>query len=196
MLAAVGLGHRFLRHKAILTHHIGYTRKGASIAQGMLEEPLYGAAFQGLATGINHALQEEVGLLELIEEEGIDLRKLAGGEVVLGNGLGTHDVETGEEPATTRGLLVGDTTGVDPHAEVGIHGLTILLVDGQGAQIRCTHSVAQGFVGRSGLIGRTNLLHHLRRDGSLLRLKGRSRHAAEEEGKGLFLHIQCIVYGK
>ena len=59
----------------------------------MLEEPFHGLISQGTLGGVDDALQEEVCLLQLVPEEGIDFGELERLETVFGKGLGTHHIQ-------------------------------------------------------------------------------------------------------
>ena len=77
----------------------------------MLEEPFYGLISQGTLGGVDDALQEEVCLLQLVPEEGIDFGELERLETVFGKSLGTHHIQPRKQPAAARRLLVGDAFG-------------------------------------------------------------------------------------
>ena len=88
-------------------------------------------------------MQEEVCLLQLVPEEGIDFGELERLETVFGKGLGTHHIQPRKQPATARRLLVGDTFGFYLDGEVGIHALHILLVECQFTDVIIAYGALQ-----------------------------------------------------
>ncbi len=130
----------------------------------MLEEPFYSLVGQGTLGCVDNALQEKIGLLQLVPKEGIDFGKLERLETVFGKGLGTHHVEPGEQPATAGRLLVGDASGLYLDGEVGIHTLHVLLVECQSADVVTAYGIAESLVGSRALITLLDLSKHFGAD--------------------------------
>ena len=201
VVAAVRLGHGFLGHEAVFAHDVGHSGEGAPVAQGVFEEPLHGLVLHPAAARVDDALQEEVGFLQLVPEEGVYLRELEGAESVPGQGLGAHHVQPREEPAAPGGLLVGDALGVDADGEVRVHLLQVVLVQGEGADAVVAYGVAQSPVGGRALVALADLFQHVGRDAAffqVLRLGGQSR-GQEDEGDELSFHIvykKCYVFSR
>ena len=72
-----------------------------------------------------------------------------------------QQVCAGEEPAPAALLLVADAGVGHFHAEVGVLGLRILLVDSHLLNADAADSVMQGLVGRGGSVAAPELLQHI-----------------------------------
>ena len=164
IFTAVCFGHGIFGNKAVFGNNVGHTSKGTPIAQRMLEEPFYGLISQGTLGGVDDALQEEVCLLQLVPEEGIDFGELERLETVFGKGLGTHHIQPRKQPATARRLLVGDAFGFYLDGEVGIHALHILLVECQFTDVIIAYGIAERLVGSRALITLLDLSKHFGAD--------------------------------
>ena len=160
MLAAVRFGHRLLRHQPVLAHDIRNPGKLAAVAERVLEQPLDRPILARCVAGVDNPLQEEVRLLQLIPEKTVVLRKLKGPQPVARNHAGAQHVQTREEPATARLLLVGDAFRRYPMREIGVDFALIRLVDDQLANIVVADRIAQRAVGRRILVGGTYPLQH------------------------------------
>ena len=163
------LGHHFGRHNTILGYEVGHSGIGTAIAQGMLHEPLHHLVGERTFASVDDALQEEVGLLQLVPKERVPLGKLARRPPMTGHSLGTQHIESREEPATAGRLLVGDTTRLHAVAEMSVKPATeILLAEGKGAHIIGRNGIHQRTVGRRTLINRSYPVKHLRSYAPLL----------------------------
>ena len=139
----------------------------SAVADGVLEEPLHLLVVDGLLVGVNHGLQEEVALLQLVVEEEVGLREV-GGQVVVADGLVSQHVHAGEHPAATAALLVGD--GLADHAvrEVRVKLGGIFVVHGQFGWAVVHHDVAQRLVAGVAAEPFFHLLHHLGGDAAVV----------------------------
>ena len=108
VFTAVCFRHSFFRHETVFRHDVGYSRKGTSVAQWMLEQPFHCLVVHRFTSRFNNSLQEQIGFFQLVPEERIYLRELQSWQVIACNGLGTHHVQSRKQPATARRLLVGD----------------------------------------------------------------------------------------
>ena len=102
------LGHYLSRDEAVLRDDVLYAGELAAVGERILEEPFDEFVVHRLGGVVDSCLEEEVALLELVVEEAVGLRELEVAEVELSDGASAHDVESGEEPAATAVLLVGD----------------------------------------------------------------------------------------
>ena len=123
-LVSVVAGPGFLLHlgwyKTILAYEVGHTGVCATIGQRILHEPLHLLVVNALATGVDDALKEEVGLLQLVVEEQMNLAELETCDAHLLHGLVSENVHASEHPATATALLVGDASVADIDGEVSI----------------------------------------------------------------------------
>ena len=169
VVGVVGLGHHVGRHEAVLVDEVGYAGELAAVADGVLEEPLHLLVVDGLLVGVDHGLQEEVALLQLVVEEEVGLRELeVGGQVVLADGLVAQHVHAGEHPAAATRLLVGDGLADDAVREMRVKLCCVLVVHGQLGGALVHHDVAQGFVAGAAAEAFLHLLHHLRGDAAVV----------------------------
>ena len=100
VLATVGLRHGTLGHKTVFGNDIRHSGECASVTQRMFQQPLHCFVVQRLFRSVDDALQEKVGLLQLVPKERIYLRELERPETIACKGFGTHHVQPCEEPAT------------------------------------------------------------------------------------------------
>ena len=128
----------------------------------MLKEPLNCFVAHRALAGVNDTLQEEVGFLQLIPKERIDFGELKRWEIVLGKCLGTHYVQSRKQPATSGGLLVCDTLGIDFNGEMCIHARQIVLIECQFADIIVANSIAECFIRSCSLVTLLDLFKHTR----------------------------------
>lgn len=96
-----------VREEAVLGDKVGDHVPLAAVADGGGKELLDEAAVEGVGGGVEHALEEVVGLLQLVPEEEVGLAELEVGEVVFAHERDAEYVGGGEEPAAARGALVG-----------------------------------------------------------------------------------------
>ena len=106
ILTAVRLGHHLFGYQAIFRDNVSHPGKRAAITQRIAEEPFHHFVIHRLFAGIDNALQEKIGLLQLIPEEVVVLRKFKRPQSIPGYCFGTHHVQPGEQPATARRLLI------------------------------------------------------------------------------------------
>ena len=169
VVGVVGLGHHVGRHQAVLVDEVGHAGELAAVADGVLEEPLHLLVVDGLLVGVDHGLQEEVALLQLVVEEEVGLRELeVGGQVVLADGLVAQHVHAGEHPAAATRLLVGDGLADDAVREVRVELGGVLIVHGQLGGALVHHDVAQGLVAGAAAEAFLHLLHHLGCDAAVV----------------------------
>lgn len=161
VLATVRFGHYVFGDKAVFAYDVGHAGESTAVTQRVVEQPLYHFVVHRFVAGVDNALQEKIRFLQLVEEERIGLRKLERAEIVAGDGLGTHHVQTGEEPAAAGRFLVGDAFGVHFDGEVRIHTFQVFLVESQFADVVVADGVADSLVSRGVLITLFNLLHHV-----------------------------------
>ena len=140
----------------------------------MVEEELHTRVINGLVGTINHALQHQVGFLELIVEEEIVVGELNGNRVaVTMSEIGPQHVEARVHPASPARPLVVDRLLGRLDAEVGVRHLVVAVVAGKVVDGICRHGVADGLVG-IGRRGGDDLAHHVGADASLGAVLGRA----------------------
>ena len=133
----------------------------------MVEEELHARVVNGLVGAIDHALEHEVGLLELVVEEKIVVRELHGnGVTVTVRKVGAQHVETGVHPAAPALSLVMDRLLGRLDAEMSVRNLVVAVVPGKIVNGICRHGIADGLVLVSCRIG-DDLAHHVGADASL-----------------------------
>ena len=147
VLCGVGLWHGLHRHDTILLSQVGSTTERTAVVERISEEELHALVVNGFIGAVDHALQHQVGLLQLVVEGEIDLTVLhADAVLVLTGEVGTQHVEAREQPAASRTLLVVDALCGGLHAEVGVQTALLLEVQGQvvnlvGCQRIADHAV-------------------------------------------------------
>ncbi len=133
VVRARGLGHRVLGDDAPLLEDARAEHELAAIRSCMEREVVDQAIVSRPISGLDDALEERVGLLELLVERGICLRKLEVIHVEDLKGAGAKHVQRGEHPAAARLVLMGHgLSGLERDA-VGV------LVGADGALVaRCS----------------------------------------------------------
>ena len=170
VLGRVGLRHRLHRHDTVFLGKVGQTAERAAVADGILEEELHTRVVQGLPGIVDHVLQHQVRLLQLVVEREIHVRVHHLQRVlVLPGELGAQHVQTGEEPAASRALLVLYALLRRLYAEVGVHRPGIAEIARQIVNGICRNGVCQCTVGRGQSV-LPDLLQHLTVDTALPRL--------------------------
>ena len=99
IVARIRLRHHLRGHKTIFVNKIGDATEGTAIIDRMMEEELHTLMVDRLLGRIDHTLQHQIGLFELIPEEEISLRKLHVDRIALGQ-IGTQHIQSAEHPAT------------------------------------------------------------------------------------------------
>ena len=182
MVARIGLGHHVGGHDTVLGDKVGYSGELAAVPYRVTEEPLYLAVVHRQVTGIDDALEEKVGLLELVVEEDVVLGELEGTEAVFLNHGGPQHVHTGEKPAAAAGLLVGDTLGLHLVGEIKIVSGLNALPYRQFVDVVGRDGVAKSQFLGSSLPALTDLSHHLISDAALSHCgHGHSRSRADSQ---------------
>ena len=104
------LWHSALWHNAVLLYKALEHIPLATITNWVGKQEGNKTAVQRLIKGIQNVLKEPVGLLHLVPEQRICLRKLKCGEVVFLDDAISKRIEGSKHPATARALLVGTLT--------------------------------------------------------------------------------------
>ena len=136
----------------------------------MLEEELHALGINRLLGGVNHSLQHEVRLFQLIVEEQVGLRVLHRQRVGALCKIGTQHVQSAEHPATSTRLLVVNRLLLGFYTEIGIQVACIVLILRQIVNGIRSNGIAQCLISRLGCILAFHLLHHLLRDAATCRL--------------------------
>ena len=179
-VANVGFWHDVGRNHAVLRSEVSHTGVSAAVGERMLEKPAHHLAIDGLFACVNDALQEEVALLELIEEEEVALTEDKVLRVELLHRPAPQHIKSRKEPATTTALLVGNACVLNLDAEVLVLGTCILLIDGHLCDADIADSIAERLLGWRTGIAALELLEHLGCDACL-----RTYQHAEH-------HCQCV----
>ena len=165
IVGLIVVGHHVVGNYAVLLHKISATAECSSVGKGILEEPIDHTVVIGLLTRVDDTLQEEVGLLKLVVEEEIGSRQLKPFEVVLVDGFASKYIHRGEEPATARRSLVGDTLVRDAISEMIVHGTEGRCIGGKNRNAGAGQCISYQLV--LWLHGLLQLLHNLGCDGYL-----------------------------
>ena len=157
----------------------------------MREEPVHGAVVEGFAPGVDHGLQEEVRLLELVVEEAVVLAELEVAEVEALDGRCAKHIETREEPAAAGGFLVGAAHCLYFVGEVGVDHHRTVCIPGEGGQGRGVHCIAEGLVGGSAFIAFADFTQDV---GVKTALLGKCADAQQRHCEYKYLlHIQLVI---
>ena len=174
--------HDIAWNQAILLDKLGDADPLTSVADGFAKEELYVTVFEGLRAVLDHALQKEVGFLELVVEEEVALGEL---DVFHAQSLSRtvpENVEPREHPAAAGGLLVGDGVAFQLEREVGIQGEQLLPVHGDLPILHFCEDVGDEPVGSFHTEGPLDLLQESGRDsGSGLLFRCGVQGGEEEE---------------
>ena len=135
-----------------------------------------------LLAGIDDALKEEIGFFQLIPEERVVLRELELAHVVFRDGFRTEDIKSGEEPASSRGLLVGDSLAVDLIGEIGIVVVEALTIHRQLIDVVRADRITDRLIRRGTLVGFLDLFQHLGRDATIRLLPIGGQRDTRREG--------------
>ena len=73
VVGIVALGHHLGRHDTIFTDDVLHTGEGATIADGIAEQPIHSEIAHGLIGLVDDRLQEKIGLFELVVERVVAL---------------------------------------------------------------------------------------------------------------------------
>ena len=160
IITAIGFRHSFLRYQTIFTDNVGNSRKCSTITQRMLKKPFHCFVAHRFFTGVDNTLQEKIGFLQLIPEERVNLRKFKRLKIIFGNSLGTHHVQSGEEPATSGRLLICNSFGVYLHGKMSIHSCQILLIQCKFTNVIVSDGITKSLIGSGALIALFNLVQH------------------------------------
>ena len=155
-----------------------------------MEEELHALVVDGLLRCIDHALQHEIGLLQLIPEEEVGLRELDAHGVVLHHIVRAQHIESAEHPAASGRLLVCDRLFTCLDREIGVEGACLLMVYSQRIDAVGGHGIHQGTVQGLCLVGLLDITEHRRGDATCLclGLDRESEGETECENKSL-LHL-------
>ena len=146
-----------------------------------MEEELHALVVDRLVGGVDHALQHQVGLLQLIPEEEVGLRELDAHGVVLHHIVRAQHIESAEHPAASRRLLIGNRLLTRLDAEIPVDGhRRRLIVLGQHIDAHSREGVRQGLARCTMLLFLLELLEHLLRDSPVLGLCGGAHQAARQ----------------
>ena len=147
VLCGVGLRHGLHRHDTILLSQVGSTTERTAVIERIFEEELHALVVNGFIGAVDHALQHQVGLLQLVVEGEIDLTVL------------TRILSLCRRAKLARSTLRPRTASSVPnslrlwmlcagglHAEVGVQTALLLEVQGQvvdlvGCQRIADHAV-------------------------------------------------------
>ena len=133
------------RNHAVFHDEVGDAGELSAVTDGVGEEPVHFPVVVRKVLRVDDALQEQVGLLQLVPEEVVVLGKDDRAHVVLVDHLGADDVEAREQPAAAGGELVRAALGLHHVGEAGVHG-DVVRIQGQGVDRGGVEGVAEGFV--------------------------------------------------
>ena len=94
------------RDYTVFCDDILHAGEGATVRKRMFEEPRIELVVDRLLRVVDHGLEEEVRLLQLIIEKVVGLRKLEAAHLEAVDGIGTHYVKSRKEPATAARTLI------------------------------------------------------------------------------------------
>ena len=182
VVGVVAFGHHLRGHHAVFAHHVLHTGEGTAVGNGIFEEPLHRLVVHGATGVVDDRLQEEVGFLQLIVKRVVALRELELGELALLDHMGAHHVQSREEPAATRRLLVGDAFRGGFVREIGIGCFGGVVARGQ-----CAHTLGdEGVLQRAsrGALRHfaTEVFEHFAADGAALSHGRKSQGSGDAEG--------------
>ena len=155
---------------------LGHAGVGAAVGERVLEEPAHHFAVNGLFAGVNNALQEEVALLELVEEEEVALAEYEILRAELLHCPAPQHIKSCKEPATAATLLVGNACVLNLNVEVLVLGTSILLIDGHLRDADIADSIAERLLGWRTGIAALELLEHLGCDACLRTYQHAEQH--------------------
>ena len=113
----IAFRHHVCRDKSILGDKVCDTGECTSVAYRIAEKPVNLTVRHRLFPGIYHSLEEKIGLFELVIEEAVALRELEVSKVIFLDCSSPEHIESGEQPAPSAFLLIGNALGYDAVAE-------------------------------------------------------------------------------
>ena len=126
----------------------------------------------------------------MVVEGAETLRELEISESLFGNHLGTHDVESGEEPAPSARLLVGDALRGRFVAEVEVGVCRVDGFSGYGIDAVGSECIAECHVLAGQCIFFGDALHHVGGKG----LCGSRKRRSEQESENDLLHAIFLSF--
>ena len=131
--------HQILGDYAVFCHEAAEHIPLAAVSDRIFQKKAHHAAVRRFIQRLQHVLQEIVGLLQFVIEQGIVLGQLHVIEVQLRHQIQAHDIEGGEHPAPAGLLLVADLPGL--HFDAEGEGVVLLhRVISRGAEHACLRS--------------------------------------------------------
>ncbi len=171
------------------------------VAERIAEKPVHGLVVHRPFGAVDDSLKEKVGLFELVEEEVVVLRKLQFRQAVLCHHLRAKHVESGEEPASARTLLVGYPLARHAVGEMRVESVFCIRVCGELVDCVCAYGVAQRACGGRPVVSGFEPGHHLGRDAAVGG-EGDERHRSHsgngygsQESVGHFLWVVFCFLG-
>ena len=138
-----------LGHQTILLGKVSHTAECTAIIDRVLEEELHSGIFHRQFSIVNNSLEHEIGLLQLVVEEEISMRKLHGKRVVVSLGkITTQHIQAGKHPATARTLLVLNALLERFITEIGVQCTLMSMVTGQIIDVVRSKGIRQSTFGR------------------------------------------------
>ena len=148
--------------------------------------------YQEFIGRVYNALQEQVGLFQLVVEKEVVLGEGEGAQVMLFNHAGTEHVQAREKPASARRKLVGPSLGLYLVAEMGVNHGYFVGRCGQDIDGRGVERIAEGLVGPVALVRAGQLGEHLGGNAALGILgEGSDGKQQRCQKEGLF-HIRTV----
>ncbi len=134
----------------------------------MAEKPVHCLVVHRAFSEVDDALEEQIGFLKLVEEEIVVLRQLEFRHPFLSHDLGAEHVESGEQPASSGTVLVGDSLTFHPVGEMSVETVFCVRIRGEFVDVVSAQSVADSFFRRRKIHPGFHPFEHLRSYTSVL----------------------------